>query len=204
MRRPTREQIDVGIVDAAAALFAEHGYERTSLREIAQAVGYSKTGLLHRFASKEALLEAVADRCLEAVQGVLDRVGALPEGPERDAAAVAALVELAVSAPGRLSLALAHEGALHGSPAGDRLEAVPGLLAACFALEVTPQLGDAHLERAARVTAALAAIATVPETFRDRPAAVVAPLLTRIALHVLDARPAPPLDARREHQTRTA
>jgi AcrR family transcriptional regulator len=204
--RPTRAEIDAGIVEAAAGLLAEHGVERTSLREIAEAVGYSKAGLLHRFGSKDALLEAVADSCLGEVRAVAEAVSHLPEGPERDAAAAAALSGLAVSAPGRLALALAQEGALDGSPLGERLEPVPALLAACFtSAPVTaapcggpspfaparlpgPDAEGAGLERAARVTAALAASLAVAEQFRHHDAAQLQPLLERIALDVL--RPA--------------
>jgi hypothetical protein len=125
---------------------------------------------------------------------VLERVDAVPPGARRDAEAVAALAELAVSAPGRLSLALAREGVLQGSEAGRRLEEAPRLLAACFALEVPRDraMGAAELERAARVTAALAAVATVADAFRRQPPGALAPLVTRIALELLGAPSAPP------------
>lgn len=47
------------IVDAAMAVFAEHGYRRISLRQIAEQLGTSHVTLLHHFGSKDALLEAV-------------------------------------------------------------------------------------------------------------------------------------------------
>ena len=56
--RATREEI----LDAAMQLFGEVGYHTASLREVASRVGISHPGLLHHFASKAALLEAVLTR----------------------------------------------------------------------------------------------------------------------------------------------
>ena len=188
MLRPSREQIDAGIVDAAAAMFAEHGYERTSLREIADAVGYSKTGLLHRVRSKEALRDTVAERCVAAVRDVLLHVEPLPAGPARDAAAIEALADLAASAPGRLSLALAHDGGLTGTPAGEVLAQVPELLCRCFAIDLAPD-GDPEapeaLERRVRVTAALAVVGTLTLAFPSTPQHLLRPHLVALALGAL-------------------
>lgn len=50
------------ILDAALDLFAQNGYDRTSVREIARAVGLSQAGLLHYFTSKEELFTEVLRR----------------------------------------------------------------------------------------------------------------------------------------------
>ena len=47
------------ILDAAVKVFSEAGFHGGSLREIAERVGLSQPGLLHHFANKEHLLEAV-------------------------------------------------------------------------------------------------------------------------------------------------
>jgi len=49
------------IIDAAASLFAEQGYERTSMSAISERVGGSKATLYGYFESKEELLRAVLD-----------------------------------------------------------------------------------------------------------------------------------------------
>lgn len=51
------------IVGAALTLFAMQGYRGTSLAAVAEAAGITQSGLLHHFATKEALLaEVLAER----------------------------------------------------------------------------------------------------------------------------------------------
>ncbi|MDX9719571.1 MAG: TetR/AcrR family transcriptional regulator [Myxococcota bacterium] len=54
----TREDL----IDAAWELFAEHGYAGTSVQAIINRLQLSKGGFYHHFASKSALLEALAQR----------------------------------------------------------------------------------------------------------------------------------------------
>jgi AcrR family transcriptional regulator len=60
-RRPaTRDRI----LDAAEELFARHGFDATSLREITSAAGVNLAAVNYHFQSKEALLKAVVGRRL--------------------------------------------------------------------------------------------------------------------------------------------
>ena len=52
------------IMDVAEDLFAEHGYDGTSLRQIADGAGIKEPGLYNHFAGKQALYEAVLFRAL--------------------------------------------------------------------------------------------------------------------------------------------
>ena len=51
------EQTVEKILDAAAALFAEKGYQSTTLQDIIDATGLSKGAVYHHFRSKEEMLE---------------------------------------------------------------------------------------------------------------------------------------------------
>jgi TetR/AcrR family transcriptional repressor of nem operon len=55
------------IVEAAMALFWEHGYERTAIADITAAAGVRSGSLYHFFATKEDVLTAVLERYLDAL-----------------------------------------------------------------------------------------------------------------------------------------
>lgn len=56
--KPRREEI----LDVATQLFAERGYEGTSINDVAGRVGMRKASLFYHFATKDTLYEAVLDR----------------------------------------------------------------------------------------------------------------------------------------------
>jgi AcrR family transcriptional regulator len=104
--RPSYEEIDERILDVAAGVFARVGYAQASVQRIADEAGYSKTGLLHRFASKVKLLEAARERCLATFADAVMPERTRAPGPARDREAVAALVDLAMRRPGFIALLL--------------------------------------------------------------------------------------------------
>jgi AcrR family transcriptional regulator len=61
--RSRREEI----LDEATQLFAERGYEGTSMADLAERVGLRKASLFHHFTSKEVLYAAVLARLVERV-----------------------------------------------------------------------------------------------------------------------------------------
>ncbi len=62
-----------GVLDAAVALFNERGYDATSVADIAQRLGLTKSALYHHFPSKEALLELALGRALDSLEAALDQ-----------------------------------------------------------------------------------------------------------------------------------
>jgi len=56
------------ILDEATRLFAERGYEGTSMADLAERVGLRKASLFHHFASKEELRRAVLSRLVMRVR----------------------------------------------------------------------------------------------------------------------------------------
>jgi TetR/AcrR family transcriptional regulator len=75
-RAPLRRE---AILDEATRLFAERGYEGTSMGDLADVVGVRKASLFHHFESKETLYEAVLARLLEKV-GQTIKVAVLAPG----------------------------------------------------------------------------------------------------------------------------
>lgn len=66
---PERDRAEVtrtAILDAAHALFVEHGPDGTSVRDIARAAGVTKSLIHHHFGTKEALYDAVCGRAFVA------------------------------------------------------------------------------------------------------------------------------------------
>jgi AcrR family transcriptional regulator len=68
----TRERI----LEVAAELFREKGYDGTSLREIADRMGFSKAALYYHFRSKEEILLAILTPLFEATAGLQERMAA--------------------------------------------------------------------------------------------------------------------------------
>jgi AcrR family transcriptional regulator len=82
--RATRGQL----IEVATSLFADHGYEGTSIEAVLAAAGVSRGALYHHFAGKEALFKAVvlaiSDRVTaevtEAIRDCTDPVDAMRTG----------------------------------------------------------------------------------------------------------------------------
>ena len=153
MARPFRQQADEGILDRAAALFARRGFAKTSVQDIADAVGLSKAGLLHHFPSKDALHEAVLAQAETLGRRVLDQLGDLPPGPARDRQALEVLVDVALAHPGLVALVLAPVTDLGAEPE----PAVADLVLQAFGVDPA----TTEPPRSVRVIGALAALAVL-------------------------------------------
>ncbi len=67
-RRDTRSQAQ----QVALELFAEQGYEKTSLREIAERLGVTKAALYYHFKSKEDIVHSLTDDYFAEIDALLD------------------------------------------------------------------------------------------------------------------------------------
>jgi TetR/AcrR family transcriptional regulator len=70
-RRSTQGSRKDAILDEATRLFAERGYEGTSMADLAERVGLRKASLFHHFASKDQLRRAVLERLVQRVTSAL-------------------------------------------------------------------------------------------------------------------------------------
>lgn len=66
-----RQRAEEELSRIALEHFAYTGFGGTSLQQIADAAGYSKSSVLYHFASKEALLEAVITPAIDALEQIL-------------------------------------------------------------------------------------------------------------------------------------
>jgi AcrR family transcriptional regulator len=69
------------VLDAAAALFFEHGFHGTSIDDIGERAGISGPGVYRHFPSKDAVLAAVTDRLWERLKPALAEAE-IAEGPD--------------------------------------------------------------------------------------------------------------------------
>ncbi len=79
MPQPTTVLAESGrdrILDEAAALFLRHGYEGTSLRQLADTVGMKAGSLYYHFASKDDLLTEILRRGIDVMQTAFDEAEA--------------------------------------------------------------------------------------------------------------------------------
>lgn len=176
----TRQQIEDEILETAASLFARHGFKETSVQRIADAVGYSKTGLLHRYPSKEALQTAVIDRVLRATRAVGAEVAGLPRGPGRDRAVIAGMARLALDCPGTVALALSGLTSGRESEFGQALDEIGEAVFAAFGDD---PVGEPV--RVMRITGALGALAVVSVALRDAVPAGALDMLIEISVDAL-------------------
>jgi len=64
-RLPSRNQVESAILGEAVRLFAECGFEGTSIATVAERAGMSKQNLMYYFPSKQALYQRVLDTVLD-------------------------------------------------------------------------------------------------------------------------------------------
>jgi AcrR family transcriptional regulator len=68
--RDTRAEI----LDVAAELFGDRGYDATSLREIAERLGISKAALYYHFPSKQEILRALVEPMGDVLRVIVERL----------------------------------------------------------------------------------------------------------------------------------
>lgn len=95
------------IVEAATSVFAEHGFERTTTKQIAQAARVSPALLYEHFPSKEALYRAVLRQLVKDQDALMARLAVRKPGEEADGAT--GLVMMLHSYFGACIIARAHE-----------------------------------------------------------------------------------------------
>ncbi len=156
-RGDTRERIQ----RTALELFTEQGYERTSLREIAERIGVTKAALYYHFSSKEEILGSLVSDASQSLADLTEWTRSQPQGARTR---VATLLRLADLVQGRwqplLRLAEENRAALRGledvgREVRERIRDLYGLF------------DDETADVAGRLRARLAIVAVVGGSLRD-------------------------------------
>ena len=71
------------VLDAALELFAEHGFEGTSLQQIADRLGVTKAAVYYHFRTKDDLLRALVEPAFDELDALLAQAEALPRDTAR-------------------------------------------------------------------------------------------------------------------------
>ncbi len=89
---PTQTSTRERILDIALDLFIEKGFDKSSLREIAEHLGFSKAAIYYHFASKDEILMALHRRLHEIGDQAIEQLRQLPAGVDSWAALLNELV----------------------------------------------------------------------------------------------------------------
>src|SRR5689334_8652268 len=124
-RGPADHDVRAQIVVAATEHFSQYGYEKTTVSDLAKAIGFSKAYIYKFFESKQAIGEMICANCLREIQleirAAVDGAGSPPEKLRRMFKAIVdsglrlffqdrKLYEIAISAASeRWPSAIAHE-----------------------------------------------------------------------------------------------
>jgi AcrR family transcriptional regulator len=98
--RATRQ----GIVETAQRLFAERGYEGTSLQDIADEMGLTKAAVYYHFRSKADILRAIVVPAFHSLSDLLDIAETKRSRAERMRVVVNGLVDMLVAHREELSI----------------------------------------------------------------------------------------------------
>jgi AcrR family transcriptional regulator len=88
-----RSDSAVRVLDAALELFTEHGFDGTSLQQIADRLGVTKAAVYYHFRSKDDLLSALVEPAFDELHALLTEAEALPRDGARQKLALQAFVE---------------------------------------------------------------------------------------------------------------
>jgi AcrR family transcriptional regulator len=124
------------LVQAALERFARYGYLGSSIQQIADDVGTSKSSVLYHFDSKEALLEAAMAPAIDALSALVE---SLPDLRDDKVAAAPALVTGFVDAlmqhSAAVSIFISQRGALQEVPVIQRGNDIVDAIARTLVLE---------------------------------------------------------------------
>lgn len=83
-RGPSDHDVSVQIVEAASQHFSLYGYEKTTVSDLAKAIGFSKAYIYKFFDSKQAIGEVICSNRLDMIKRIVDdAISDAPSASER-------------------------------------------------------------------------------------------------------------------------
>ncbi|NUR90720.1 MAG: TetR/AcrR family transcriptional regulator, partial [Nonomuraea sp.] len=118
-RTDTRERIQ----RVALELFAERGYDKTSLQEVAERLEITRPALYYHFRAKEDILNSVVETLLSSIEELVGWAGEQPRTPQARLAILRRISELLESQWRPLfAFAQNNQGAMRDIPAGEHMD----------------------------------------------------------------------------------
>lgn len=109
------------IVTVAMRMFIENGYDKTSLREIADEIGVTKAALYYHFRTKDDIVVAAMDAHSARMSGVIEWLETAATVPDRNEQLVDKLLEVFTEQSGQvMSFGQANPTAMNSQQFGDR------------------------------------------------------------------------------------
>ena len=180
------------ILDVALDLFLAHGYDRTSLREIAEQLGFSKAALYYHYKAKDDILVALTDAMLDELSELVERVSREePPGLARTRRTITELVDLLMRQRRAAQLIISQAAAIQRLKESRNHEIQHRMLEL-----ITPP--DASLVARVRASAAVSVVQSMLLHLNEDDVETVRSTVLALALRCLDPEepPAEPAAAR--------
>lgn len=111
------------VLAVALELFRAQGYEKTSLREIAERLGITKAALYYHFKAKEDLLATLGGPFVRGFEALAERLASIPERERDPRSVLEAHLDFLVEQAGVASWIVDDFSALSHPDVGERIEA---------------------------------------------------------------------------------
>lgn len=170
------------ILDVALELFIARGYDRTSLREISEQLGFSKAALYYHFKAKTDILQALAGDLIERAEHNVQAAAIRADrSPAARAALIRDLVDLLLDNRSTAILLLSMPPAPNHTALGERARRLTELAAQAL----LPS--DPSAEDQIRAAAAIGVIGSMFQSLNTIPAQTLRVNVTELAILVLGA-----------------
>ncbi|WP_018684891.1 TetR/AcrR family transcriptional regulator [Actinokineospora enzanensis] len=170
----TRERI----LDVAVGLFAEVGYDKASIRELANRLGITSAALYYYFRNKQEILTAIANTVYTEVDKLVDSAEAEPPSPARGRRLLERYLDIVTEHGGLMTVLESSIATLRTLDTAQHAAAGLHRLAALIAP------GDSEGDRL-RATAALGILTTLPQRVPESARDEMRPYLLAAALGAL-------------------